>query len=233
MRIAICDADDSSSDDIKRLIYEYANLRGIEPVVSVYDSGRRLLADAPKYPLVMLGSGSIDLDGLETARLLREKNSLCAIIFLSACTGFILDTFKVRPYRFLLKPVNKKAFFAALDDFFGDCSRIKPLWIKDGAETFCLNAGEIFYLEADNKNCLIALRESKIRCHKTMARVYDALPAGCFCKINRAYIVNLNHISAYNSESVRLLNGERLHVSRGYFKSFKAQYRDFLSPEEL
>ncbi len=233
MYIAICDADNAAADEIKHLIYEYANLRGLEPVVSVYNSGRRLLADALKYPLVMLGSSSIDLDGLETAGLLRKKNGFCAIIFLSACTGFILDAFKVRPYRFLLKPVNKKAFFAALDDFFGDCSRIKPLWIKDGAETFCVNAGEIFYLEADNKNCLIALRENKIHCRKTMARVCDALPESCFCKINRAYIVNLNHIAAYNSESVRLLNGERLHVSRGYFKSFKSKYRNFLSPEEL
>ena len=75
MYIAICDADNAAADEIKHLIYEYANLRGLEPVVSVYNSGRRLLADALKYPLVMLGSSSIDLDGLETAGLLRNNFS--------------------------------------------------------------------------------------------------------------------------------------------------------------
>ena len=233
MRIALCDSDAAASSITKRIIYEYASIHNIELVVSEYRSGRELVSEWEKYPLVILDYLSEDINGLETAHLLRAKGGMCGIIFLSADTGFILDSFKVRPYRFLLKPLSRESLFQVLDDFFTAASISSPLFIKDGGDTFCLRTGDIFYIEADNKNCLVNLRDGSIRCHKTMAKVYNALPKSCFSKINRAYIVNLKHIAAYSSDTVKLHNGERLHMSRKYSKSFQAEYRAFLRPMEL
>ena len=233
MRIALCDGNAASLKNTKKIIYEYANLRGIELLAEEYCSGSKLLENAEEYTLIILDYKLRDINGLETARRLRKKNPACAIIFLSAYTGFILDSFEVAPYRFLLKPLNRDILFAALDDFFKGNSETRPLWVKDGVDTFCLNTGEIIYLEADNKNCYISLRDKKIRCHKTMARVYGALPKRNFGRINRAYVVNFNYISSYSSENVILRNGERLHVGRSYFKSFREEYKSFSGAKVL
>lgn len=233
MRIALCDGNAASLKNTKKIIYEYANLRGIELLAEEYCSGSKLLENAEEYTLIILDYKLRDINGLETARRLRKKNPACAIIFLSAYTGFILDSFEVAPYRFLLKPLNRDILFAALDDFFKGNSENRPLWVKDGVDTFCLNTGEIIYLEADNKNCYISLRDKKIRCHKTMARVYGALPKRNFGRINRAYVVNFNYISSYSSENVILRNGERLHVGRSYFKSFREEYKSFSGAKVL
>lgn len=233
MRIALCDADPDAIKAAKRIIYEYANLRGIELLVEEYASGAELLISKIKYPLVILDYSIKDLNGLETARILRSRNPDCAIIFLSAYTGFIIESFKVNPFRFLLKPLDKRLLFSALDDFFRIRTDKRPILIKDGGDTFCLSANEILYLEADNKNCFIGLRDKKIRCRKTMARVYVELPRQHFGKINRAYVVNFNCISGYNSDAVTLCNGERLHVGRSFFRSFREEYRAFSGAHEL
>lgn len=233
MRIALCDADMSAIKITKRIIYEYANLHGIELLVEEYTSGAELLINKIKYQLVILDYNINGLNGLETARILRKSNPDCTIIFLSSYKGFIIESFEVNPFRFLLKPLDKAMLFSALDDFFKLRSDSRPLLIKDGGDTFCLSANEILYIEADNKNCFISLRNKRIRCRKTMARVYGELPHHHFGKINRAYVVNFNYISGYNREAVTLRNGERLHVGRCYFKSFREEFREFSDAQEL
>lgn len=233
MRIAICDSDTECIKKHKQMIYKYANIHRLEILVEEFYSGIELLASHKSYALVILDYCTNALNGLETAVLLRKSDNSCAIVFLSAYTGFIFDSFKVRPYRFLVKPINESILFELLNDFFEARDGYRPLWVKDGDNTVCLSADDIFYLEADNKHCIIGLKSKKIHCRKTMAHVYEELPKDRFCKINRAYIINFKYVSGYNSDEIRLDNGTGLHVSRNYYKSFKSEFRSFAEPQEL
>lgn len=233
MRIALCDSDTKCIKKHKQMIYRYANLRHKEIVVEEYCSGTDLLDSKQTYPLVILDYHINSLNGLETAKLLRKSDNSCAIVFLSAYTGFVFDAFEVNPYRFLVKPLDEKTLFTFLDDFLYNHTADRPLWIKNGDDTVCLNTNDIFYLEADNKHCIISLRNEKLHCRKTMAYVYGELPKNHFCKINRAFIVNFNYIARFNSDMIRLNNGAGLHISRSYYKSFKSEYRAFINPQIL
>ncbi|MEE1329616.1 MAG: LytTR family DNA-binding domain-containing protein [Acutalibacteraceae bacterium] len=230
MRIALCDRDKTSIKTTKKTIYEYLNLKNIDAVVDEFSSGVQLLKNKARYSMAILEYDIGDLNGLETARIMRRKDPTCIIIFLSQYTGFILDTFKVSAYRFLLKPLKKEQLFSALNDYFFSEIYNRPVWIRNGDDTFCFNTGDIFYIEANNKNCLINLGDERIRCNKTMATVYDKLPKRHFCKVNRAFIVNFNYVSSYSNDSVYLSNGERLPVSRNYYKSFKNEYYSYTDP---
>lgn len=231
MRIAVCDSKESDINATKRLLYEYGNSRRLEFTVFEFLSGKNLLASRENFDIIILDYMLSDINGLETAKRLRQRNPFCTIIFLTSYTGFIFDSFKVNPYRFLLKPLDKTSLFLALDDYFANSKT--TLWVKEGTDTFCLKTGDIFYLEANNKKCTINLRSRKINCNKTMAAVYDVLPKNNFCKINRAFIVNLNYISGYNKDSLRLSNGEILHISRSFSSSFKTEYRTFSQPKVI
>mgnify|MGYP002515860886 FL=1 len=230
MRIAICDSDTKSIKTTKQTIYEYLSLKNIDAVVDEFSSGVQLLKNQYRYSIAILEYNTGDLNGLETARVMRKNDPFCIIIFLSHYTGFILDTFKVSAYRFLLKPLRKDQLFSALNDYFFSEIYNRPLWVRNGDDTFCFNTGDIFYIEADNKNCLINLDGEIIRCNKTMAAVYNLLPKSHFCKVNRAFIVNLDCVSAYSNESVYLTNGACLPVSRNYYKSFKNEYYIYSAP---
>ena len=232
MRIAICDRDKDVLQKIKYKLYNYAETRRLDAVAECYTSGEAMLNSKTHYNIVFLSYDLMGENGFEIAQRIRKCDNNTVIIFMSADVRLALKSFAVRPYRFLMPPINSKELYCVLDDFFKEYATICPIWIKCGEDTVCLNTGDIVYIEADNKHCIIHLKDEELHCNKTMAKVSNVLPPYCFCKINRAYIVNCNHIKRYNSDNVSLSNGHSLHISRNYNSSFKAQYRDFLNPRE-
>ncbi len=232
MRIAVCDINSEVLEKTKNIIYKYADCHRLDIVVDCYCQGEALLCSKIQYNLIFLGYELYGKNGFETAVSLRILNNFSSIVFISKNTDFVFEAFKVSPYRFLIPPLNQNDLYKLLDDFFTQFGTDHPLWIRNGEDTFCLNTREIVYLEANNKHSIIHLQKETIPCNRTMAKVFEVLPKNHFTKINRAYIVNLNFIAKYNKDTVYLKNGERVHISRNYLKTFKEDYRFFLNPLE-
>ncbi len=233
MRIAVCDLDKSFLTSFKGMLYRYAEEYRLEIFTECFISGEALMKSKSNYDLIFLSYRLAGINGLDTAKKLRENNNNTPIIFISDCTDFILEAFKINAFRCLLKSKWKDELFPLLDDFFMHQGSDYPIWIKSRDNMVCLSTGEIYYLEADNKYCFINLENETLPCHRTMARVYEALPQNNFTKINRAFVVNLNYISRYNNDTIILKNGKILHPSRNFYKSFKEEYRRFLRPYEI
>ena len=231
MRIAICDGNTAYVKKLKDFLYRYSNSNKMEFIVEEFSSGEELLKCKNKYCLIFIEYSLLGINGLETAKQLRAYGCESDIIFLSHTTDFIFESFKVSPYRFLTKPLNAQILFETLNDFFVSYSENYPLWITNYVTTYCINTADIFYLEADNKHCFIHLKNEVIPCNKTMARVFSTLPQKYFKKINRAFIVNLNCITGYDNEYVFLKNGEKIHITRKYYKEFKQKYFEFSNPK--
>lgn len=231
MRMAICDSDKSLSKKLKNLLYRYSELNKMDFEVNTFSSGEELLEAKQKYCLIFTEYELPGINGFETVKRLKEHGNNVSVIFLSKNTNIVFDAFKVSPYRFLKKPLDENKLLEALKDFFNSYSENYPLWITNQIDTYCLNTEEIYYLEADNKHCYVHLCDKTIPCNKTMARVFGVLPQKYFKKINRAYVINLNHILKFNSEYVYLKNGEKIHISRSYYKHFKYEYLQFFAPK--
>jgi DNA-binding LytR/AlgR family response regulator len=233
MRVAICDGDKTFLLQFKKAIYLFARKNKLEIVVECFVSGEEFLRSDNNYNLIFLGYYLDDIDGLETAVNLRDSGDNTPIIFVSDYTGFIFDSFRVNPYAFLLKREWQDRLFPLLEEIFAKKGENYPIFVKDGGDIVCINTENIYYLEADNKCCYIHLSKETLYCHKTMAQVFDVLPKSHFCKTNRAFVVNLRHISRYNNDMIKLKNGKEIHPSRKYFKDFKEEYRRFLKPIEV
>ena len=91
-----------------------------------------------------------------------------------------------------------------------------------------INSNEICYIEADGKYSNIHLSDKIMHCSKTLAGVTKLLPAYCFVKTHRAFVVNLHYIKSYSSDTVYLSNGESAFLSKNYQKSFQTSYMNFL-----
>ncbi len=230
MRIAVCVTDRNEAEHLKKLIYSYTNSIRAESVVTVFSSGEALLSCNVAFHLILLECSLPGPGGMETALCLRGRGCRAALILLADHLELILQAQQIQPFRFLTKPLLQSDLFAALSDYFHSPSLLRPIWIKNGCETVCLPTHRILYLEADNKHCLVALAHKKIPCRKTMATVYDFLPKNRFCRINRTYIVNLDHISGMNKKTVRLTNGETLPVTKHYYEPFLLCYTAFADP---
>ena len=233
MRIALCDLDFALLKNVKKAIYAYAELHKIDTVVDCYNSGEKLLDSGIKYNIIFIGDELCGISSMETAQSIRQNDSFVAIVFMSKTTDFILESFKVSPYRFLLKPIEENVIFETLKEYLTEIGIDFSFHIKSGYDNLILNAEEIYYLEADNKHCRVHLQNEILPCNKTMARIHNHLPKRGFSKINRAYVVNLNLVKKYNNEQLCLKNGTTLKISRNYLKSFKQELLDFIQPRQV
>lgn len=230
MRFAICNADSKYSSLLKKTIYAYAEKHKLDIYVECFVTGKEMLNTHNKYNLILLSNNLHYDNSFTVAEWVRKEMPLTDIIFESDRPEHFVDTFKINPYRFLLSPVTPLKLNSVLDEYFEIRGNDYFLWVKSGLETHCLNTSEILYIEADNKHCHLQLDSTRLCCNKTMACVFDALPKNHFIKIHRAFVVNSNYINYYNRENVYLKNGDSLHISRHYYKEFKAEYERLTTP---
>lgn len=230
MRIALCEKEKCIKEKIKKFIYNFAEIHRLDIVVECFSNSEALLCSDKQYNLIFIGKTLDCKCGLDTAKLIRTSNSFSSIVFINQNTDIVLEAFKVDTYRFLLSPVNEIEIHNVLSDYFLEFGNDYPLWIKSAEEIYCLNSRDIYFLEADNKHCFVHLKKETLPCNKTMAKISEILPKTHFIKINRAFIVNVNHIIKYNNDNVYLKNGEKVHISRNYLKFFKENYKSLVNP---
>lgn len=224
MKIAICNSNKNYLKMLKNTIYCFAEFKRMDLIVDCYIKGEAMLDSHMKYEMIILCSKTSDNTALEIAKKIREYDDNCAIIFLCQDTSFVLEAFKVKAFRFLKEPIKQSDILSVMEDYFEMRGYNYFLWVKSGTDIYCVNTGEIMYLEANNKNCFIHSESKQLKCNRTMARVYNALPESHFLKINRAFIVNIDYVSGYNKQHVFLKNGEALRVTRNFFEEFEMNY---------
>jgi len=228
MQVAICDDEGLFRDELRKILYEYSNERRLEFAIDEFSSGEDLLKSPRTYRIILLDYMMDGINGLETARALRERNDGCIIIFLTSYTHFVYDSFEVEAFRFIKKPLDVSKLDKALGDYFTLHGNSYPLLLKSNRDTVCVKTEEIVYLEADNKKCFIHLKDRTLPCARTMAAVARELPKSIFCKVNKAFIVNFNFISKYDNVNIYLKTTAEVPVSRKYFTKFKAAYRVYV-----
>ena len=233
MKVAICDVNKNFVLKMKSIVYNYANINRLDIVADCYLSGEVMIKNPVYYNIIFLGYELIGINGLETAKILRENSVESPIIFISNNTEFILEAFKVSPCRFLYKNVSEGELFSVLDDFLKTSDKNCFLWVKYKTDTVCIKKNDIYYVEANNKYSVIHLKNESLNCNRTLSAVSIILPKNRFSKINRSFIVNMDYITKYNRDLIFLSNGEKLHPGRTYYKGFTEDYRKHCLPTEI
>lgn len=230
MRIAIFDENSYNSNCLKHLIYTFANNEKIGLVVEVFSDINDFLKTKQNYILYFISFET--QSGILAAKNLYNHNKTAAMVITANDCRLAVEAFKINAYNFLQLPYNQIFVYKILNDFFSTYRR-EALIISDGFENIYINTNDIIYLEANNKHCILHLKNQNVCCNKTMARVYDVLPKERFLKPSRAFIVNANHVLRFNRDHIILTNGDTLYPSRHFYKTFKGDYFRTVNPTIL
>lgn len=95
-------------------------------------------------------------------------------------------------------------------------------------KTYVLNIRDIFYLESYYRKTSIMMKEGSFRISARLNEEEVKLPKGCFVRISRHNIVNMQHINSLKGDTVEMSNGEVLYISYSRKKEFERCYREFL-----
>lgn len=109
MKIAVCDGSSFDRELIIDLLTEYFENQFINPEVTSYASGKNLIYDIEdglNYDILFLDIYLKDINGIETAEILREISFNGKILFLTANPDYVFLGYDVGAVDYLLK--NKK-----------------------------------------------------------------------------------------------------------------------------
>ena len=152
MRIAVCDDEKYFRSILKRKLEIYAKKRALIFNYDDFTDGTELLKSSRSYDLIFLDYKMNELNGMDTARKLREKNDKTTVIFLTGITDVVYESFEVKAFRFLTKPIDEVRLHKALDDFLLSFDDDKYLSLTDCPRIIRIEYDDILYIEAKAKN---------------------------------------------------------------------------------
>jgi len=232
-RIAICDDQENQRERIRQMLLTFSIKAEIDFEVTLFSSGEHLLLhyenQKPTFHILILDIEMNGLNGIQTAKKLREmKRNQEQIIFLTSYPDYMLESFDVVTFQYLLKPVDQAVFEAKmlkLIQFFED-NKQNLLIIKSGYDEIVLKQEDIIAIEAAKS---LTIKSKLI--FTTVDTVYDgrglisnyasALKQYKFLQIHRSILINLAHVHKFSGNKVVMTNGMQLPIGRSKVKEVK------------
>ena len=154
IRIALCDDEQNILDEVSQYINKYAEKKNIQALEIVpFDSARSLknaMDDEKSFDVFILDVYIGKEMGTALAKNIRKRGIESPIIFLTTSVEHAPEGYETGTLRYLIKPLDPKKFYEALDAAFLQVEKIVERLIRlkteNGIET--INASHIMYSEA-------------------------------------------------------------------------------------
>lgn len=232
MKIAICDDETQFTDALCPLLMEWAKKHDIRLTLYPFTNGDDLICAHSNecMDLIILDVIMPLLNGMDTARELRNANQNVPIIFLSSSRSFAVDSYDIKAFHYLIKPVDKAKLFLVLDEFLKTFDPAET-FVAQTSDGFCkIAVNDVDYLEAQNKQVFvhlangktIVIRELFSKCAETFS-----LKSG-FCHCHRSYIVNLSHVEQFSKTQITTSHNALVPISRNSYSAFKEAYFNYM-----
>ena len=222
LRIAIVEDDPQVQDQLQNYIRRYFDGRDGEFRITVFSDGDELLEDyRADYDLILLDIQMKRLDGLETARRLREMDEKVYLIFVTNLAQYAIRGYGVNALDFVLKPIN----YLMLRTMLQRVERLIAAQEKSGVllptenGVMRLNAGEIIYVETDNHVSVVHTDRGVFSLRESMKNIEAMLPGSTFFRCNNCYLVNLERVEQVVKNEA-IVGKEKVIVSRPRYKAF-------------
>lgn len=229
MKIAICDDEKQFLDAICPLLEQWAAKNAIQLTIYCFTNGDDLIAAHRNkcMDLIILDIIMPLLNGMDTARELRNDDQAVPIIFLTSSREFAVDSYEVKAFYYLIKPVDGEKLYSVLDDFLQRNILSSNIFTAKTADGFCrITLADVHYLEAQNKKVLVYLSGGKtLEIHELFSKCTEVFsPENGFFHCHRSYIVNLNCIEQFSKKDIIMKNSTVIPISRNSFAAFKETY---------
>jgi DNA-binding LytR/AlgR family response regulator len=212
MLIGICDDEVIMRDELVRLcrLYMETSINDIDLIC--FTSGEELLACNQPIDILFLDIQMRGINGLRTAEKIREKDESMIIIFLTGFKGFLQEGYRVKAFRYLLKPIKEQEFLHSLAEAIKDITKNYKAIVGMDGETIFVKLRDIIYIEYINRCTIVRTKVNAFESSTSMSDWEMILNTGDFYRVHKAYIVNMQFIEEIGRE-ILLDNGEKVEVS--------------------
>ena len=236
-RIVICDDVEIERTLMKEILTEYFDEIHREVSIIEYDSGEGLIADVEEgyldMELLFLDIYMKKLNGMETARKLREISCNIPIVFLTASPDYAIESYEVQASGYLLKPFSEEKLKTLINRILKTDMK-RRVAIKSKRQYRYPYTDEIMYIESDRHNVTLHLSDgSEIVTVDKLVELEKRINENRFLHCHQSYLVNMDFITDVKDDFI-LSNGEiipirvrgRKEMADTYYSYFKNHFDD-------
>lgn len=234
VRIAICDDLLSERETLSRFLRSYFAAYPYEYVLTEYTRGETLVDDyadgSVSFDLIFLDIFMEGILGMEAARGIRRYAPRVPIVFLTTTPDYALESYDVRAFGYLVKPLDSKKAAILLERFLREeyDGRRKTLLLQEGGKGHRIAYREIESIES-RRNVLLVRLESGEE-HRVYARLDEVareLEGHGFLRCHQSYIVNMEQVRSADSDFI-MASGRRVPIRQRGSKAIREAYFEYL-----
>ncbi|MHB8128694.1 MAG: LytR/AlgR family response regulator transcription factor [Mobilitalea sp.] len=227
MTIAICDDVSIFREKVFELLEKYRVEHNLLYKVVKFTSGEELLNYKGDIFLIFLDFEMPGMNGMEIARLLKQKSKDTLITFLTSHPEMMQNAFEVKAFRYLLKPLKPHDLVNCMEVALMELAQSKVVLNIEGIQKV-ISIKNIQYIESGDNNTFVRTKDYTYQSKNTMIEWETILLEGCFFRCHKTYFVNLAFVDEIYKEYIVLYNKERVSISRRSRKEFQQKLLDYI-----
>lgn len=230
MEIAVCDDNLIDRNTAAQMLRQCMRMSNSGGGITCFSNGIELLYEAQDgkiFDAVFLDIYMDKMMGMDVARRLRASGYNGKIIFMTATSGFAVESYEVKAFGYILKPVTFEKIERITRELLADFDS-EVYHLRHRSEIINIDYNNIVFVESCNSKCLLHCTSGEIHTvYKRLCDIEDELCDSRFLRCHQSYLINMNHI-VYADKSFRTDNGETVLIRQKNLKEIRDIYYSFL-----
>ena len=224
MRTAIIEDIAENTEILQSNLQRYEKETGTPIQITSFQNGMDFITDYhPVWDLILLDIEMPLMNGIETARKIRQMDPDVLIIFITCMAQYAIEGYSVRALDYVLKPVHYYSFSSKLDqvtDILATRQK-KKILIHTRNGHISLPPEQLLYVEVQNHTLCYHTQQDLLYTtgNQSLSRLAEELSDYGFARCHQAFLVNLHYVIRYDKNNV-CLSRDTLPISRTYYKTF-------------
>lgn len=231
---AICDDNLDTLSYIEALVRAFFDKHDIFVSFKKFDNGEDL-ADAIKvelFDVIFLDIEMPEINGIETAELIRASDKSVKIIFITDYPVYALDSFIVKPFGYIVKTTLNEDIEAELSRLMEyGVGRRKPefIYIRTTVGRIKFNVDDIVYAQINLRRREIVTTDATHKTTLSMAELQSMFKVFDFGMPHKSFIVNFGHINKIYKDMVYVSSDIKLPLADRKAPEFRLAYNKYLN----
>lgn len=222
LRIAIVEDEESYIYTLRQYLQKYQEETGESIEITEYHDGDEIAAFYhAQFDIILMDIEMKFINGMTAAEEIRKQDESVVIIFITNAPQYAIRGYEVGALDYILKPVSYFVFVQKLNRAVLKMKKREKKWITISAKSgvMRLALSDIYYIESEGHNLIYHTKTGSILSSGTMKAAEESMEKLDFSRINKCYLVNLEHVEGVQ-DKFAVVHGEQLLISRPRIKLF-------------
>ncbi len=224
MRTAIVEDMPQNTKILQDYLQRYEEETNTPIQITSFQNGMDFITNYhPIWDLILLDIEMPLMNGIETARKIRQVDPDVLIIFITCMAQYAIEGYSVHALDYILKPFHYYAFCSKLDqvrDILASRQK-KKILINTRNGQLLLAPEHLLYIEVQDHTLCYHTQQGPLYAtgKQSLSSLAEELADCSFARCHQAFLVNLQYVVRYSKNTV-WLSGDTIPMSRTYYKPF-------------